>query len=231
MEQTGWRLAESELRAWLDRLRDEGKRIVAPVDRDGLRVFRPVTSASEIDFSPGKTRWSPKEFLFPRTESLYSYSLRAEGPELHDPELPQQPQVLVGVRSCDAAGLARLDDVLKRHPENVEALTARGAGRYAVGDADGAEADLRHAIDLEPWWPEPYAGLALMYREQERDDEAAAMEAQHEKVFARDEAIRSARRDLVEGSGAETARELARLLRQAGRNAEAARFKAIAQGS
>jgi formate hydrogenlyase subunit 6/NADH:ubiquinone oxidoreductase subunit I len=114
MEQTGWRLAESELRAWLDQLRGEGKRIVAPVDRDGLRLFRAVKSASEIDLSPGKTRWSPKEFLFPRTESLYTYTLRAEGPELRDPTLPEQQQVLVGVRSCDAAGLVRLDEIFLR---------------------------------------------------------------------------------------------------------------------
>jgi ferredoxin len=111
MEKTGWRLAETELRGWLDRLLHEGKRVIAPVDRDGLRLFRPLASADEANLTPGKTRWSPKEFLFPRTESLYTYTLRAEGPELRDPPLPEQEQVLVGVRCCDAAGLVRLDEV------------------------------------------------------------------------------------------------------------------------
>jgi ferredoxin len=111
MKKTGWRLAENELRGWLDHLLQEGRRVIAPVDRDGLRVFRPVSSADEVNLDPGKTRWSPKDFLFPRTEALYTYTLRADGPELRDPPLPEQEQVLVGVRCCDAAGLVRLDEV------------------------------------------------------------------------------------------------------------------------
>jgi ferredoxin len=49
--------------------------------------------------------------VFPRTEPLYDYKLREDGPELSDPPLAETEQVLVGVRSCDAAGLTRLDDV------------------------------------------------------------------------------------------------------------------------
>jgi ferredoxin len=111
MKKKVWRLGEQELRGWLEGLLEEGKRVVAPVAREGLRLFRPVTSAAEIDLEPGKTRWSPKEFLFPRTESLYTYTLGSGGPELSDPPLSEREQVLVGVRCCDAAGLARLDDV------------------------------------------------------------------------------------------------------------------------
>jgi ferredoxin len=111
MSKTAWRLGESELRAWLDRLLEGGKRVIAPVDRGGLRLFRPIASAEEVSFDPGKARWSPKEFLFPKTESLYAYTLGPEGPELRDPPLAEHEQVLVGVRSCDAAGLVRLDDV------------------------------------------------------------------------------------------------------------------------
>ncbi len=111
MRETTWRLTENDLRVWLDGLLDEGRRVVAPVEREGLRLFRAVRSAEEVGLDPGKTRWSPKEFLFPRTESLYSYTLGAEGPELRDPAPPEREQVLVGVRCCDAAGLARLDDV------------------------------------------------------------------------------------------------------------------------
>jgi ferredoxin len=111
MQKTGWRLTKNELREWLDCLLRENRRVIAPVDRDGVRYFRPVTSSDEVNLEPGKTRWSPKEFLFPRTEPLYTYELRANGPKLHDPPLPEQEQVVVGVRCCDAAGLVRLDDV------------------------------------------------------------------------------------------------------------------------
>ena len=46
MQDTGWRLTDTEMRAWLDRLRTEGHRVVAPVERDGLRLFRAVKSAA-----------------------------------------------------------------------------------------------------------------------------------------------------------------------------------------
>jgi len=106
-----WLLSGGELNEWIDGLIGAGRRVIAPVDRAGLRSFRAVASAAEVDLGPGKTRWSPKEFLFPRTEPLYGYTLGAEGPELVDPPLCEQEQVLVGVRCCDAAGLHRLDEV------------------------------------------------------------------------------------------------------------------------
>jgi ferredoxin len=124
MHQTAWRLTERELREWLDHLRADGHRVVAPVDQDGLRLFRAIGSADEADLSPGKSRWSPKEFLFPRTEALYTYSLGAAGPELEDPPLPERSQVIVGVRSCDAAGLVRLDEVFL-HGKVVDPFYAR----------------------------------------------------------------------------------------------------------
>ena len=116
MARRTWRLGENELRGWLDGMLEQGKRVVAPVERDGLRLFRPLTSGNEASLDPGKTRWSPKEFLFPRTEALYSYTLGKGGPVLDDPPLPERPQVLMGLRCCDAAGLVRLDDVFLKGP-------------------------------------------------------------------------------------------------------------------
>jgi Fe-S-cluster-containing hydrogenase component 2 len=111
MNSKTWRLAGEELRAWLGELLRDGRRVVAPVEHDGLRLFRAASSAEEIDLQPGKTRLSPKEVLFPRTETLYGYALRPEGPLLQDPELPDREQLLFGLRPCDAAGLERLDAV------------------------------------------------------------------------------------------------------------------------
>jgi ferredoxin len=110
---SGWCLTDDELRGWLGRLLDDGKRVIAPVrlGEDGLRLFRPVTSANEVDLDPGKTRWSPKDWLFPRTETLYEYTLGPEGPDVQDPPLLDEDRVLFGVRPCDAAGLCRLDEV------------------------------------------------------------------------------------------------------------------------
>jgi len=111
MKTLAWRIEERELRSWLDGLLAQDKCVVAPVERDGSMRFRRIASAAEVCLEAGKTRGSPKEYLFPRTESLYSYRLQTDGPELSDPPLPETEQILVGVRSCDAAGLVRLDDV------------------------------------------------------------------------------------------------------------------------
>ncbi len=108
---SSWKLTEAQLRAWLGGLL-ESNAVVAPVDEDGVLSFRRIASADQAVIEPsGKTRWSPKEHLFPRSEALYRYRFTGGGVETEDPPLPQERQVLFGVRSCDAAGLARLDDI------------------------------------------------------------------------------------------------------------------------
>ncbi len=110
-EARGWRLTGGELTEWLAGLLREGKRVIAPVERDGLRVFRAVESAEQVCLAPGKTRWSPKEFLFPRTEALFSYSVRGDQVTLEGASGESTEQVLFGVRPCDVAGLNRLDAI------------------------------------------------------------------------------------------------------------------------
>ena len=108
---SSWKLTDAELREWLSGLL-EGNAVVAPVEEDGVLSFRRITSEDQAVVEPsGKARWSPKEFLFPRSEALYRYRFTGGGVELEDPPLPEERQVLFGVRSCDAAGLARLDGI------------------------------------------------------------------------------------------------------------------------
>ena len=109
MEPRAWRLTAAELTEWLDGLRRAGKRVVAPVEADGLRRFQVLEAGVPACLEPGKTRWSPKEFLFPRTECLFSYAVEDGGVRLSEPAVDETEQVLVGVRPCDAAGLRRLD--------------------------------------------------------------------------------------------------------------------------
>jgi sulfhydrogenase subunit beta (sulfur reductase) len=115
-EKSVWRIPTRELRVWLQGLVQSGKRVVAPVQRGRLRIFQEVTSSEEITLSPGNAQWSPKEFLFPRTEPLFNYRYRAEEITLADPDISDREQVLVGLHPCDAAGLVRLDGVLLADP-------------------------------------------------------------------------------------------------------------------
>jgi ferredoxin len=108
---SSWKLTDAQLREWLSGLL-EGNSVVAPVEEDGVLLFRPISSADQAVVKPsGKTRWSPKEFLFPRSEALYRYNLKGETVLLEDPSVPEEHQVLFGVRSCDASGIVRLDEI------------------------------------------------------------------------------------------------------------------------
>ena len=76
MTSTAWRLSETQLRGWLDALIEGDHDVIAPVLEDGVAMFAPIRSADRaVLTASGKTRWSPKEFLFPRSETLYSYAV------------------------------------------------------------------------------------------------------------------------------------------------------------
>jgi ferredoxin len=110
--QASWRLSEAQIREWLEELVDGDSAVIAPVDEGGILLFRELQEVGDAVLAPsGKTRWSPKEFLFPRSESLYSFAFQGGGVRVDDPPEPVREQVMVGVRPCDAAGLARLDGV------------------------------------------------------------------------------------------------------------------------
>ncbi|MBI4524525.1 MAG: 4Fe-4S dicluster domain-containing protein [Deltaproteobacteria bacterium] len=112
MKIKGWHVTDTEWRNWLEALLQDGKSLIAPVEQDNLRLFFPVASAAEISLSNYlNTQWSPKEFLFPRSEPLVIYRFRGNETELEDPELDGKEQVLFALRPCDVAGLARLDDM------------------------------------------------------------------------------------------------------------------------
>ncbi len=111
MARQAWRLTDADVRVWLNGLLQSGVRVIAPVAEGDLLLFRPISSAQEVLLAPGKTQWSPKEYLFPRTEPLFSYVVQDGTVRLEDPAVTAEEQVLFGLRPCDAAGLSRLDAV------------------------------------------------------------------------------------------------------------------------
>jgi ferredoxin len=160
-----YRLGPEALAAWLGGMIQRGRRVIAPVDRRGFRVFREVTRADDVRLADGKARWSPKEHLFPRTETLFRFEADAGGVRLHDPEAMRGSQVLFGVTPCDAAGLLRLDAILgadasyadRRSKTTIVALACAEAGPEcfcaAVGGSPAGEdgADLLIAAAEDGW--------------------------------------------------------------------------------
>jgi len=115
---SGWRLGEAEVRGWLEDLVAAGVAVVAAAGEEKPIAFRSVESAAEVALISDKTRWSPKEHLLPRTEPLYSFTLSGDDVTVEDPVPDAAPTVLFGLRPCDAAGLAKLDDVFLVGPSD-----------------------------------------------------------------------------------------------------------------
>jgi len=111
-DRAGWRLDRAQAEAWLGDLLSAGRSVYAPVERDGMRVFGLVVAPGDVTLGEGKTRFSPKEYVFPRTETLFRYQLDDSGVTLSDPPPDTTERVLFAVRPCDAAGLIRLDGML-----------------------------------------------------------------------------------------------------------------------
>ena len=112
-----WNLGRSDFDAWVKDLIASGKHVIAPSDRGTARSFRALKSGDSVAFARrGKSTWSPKEHLFPKTETLFTYSVKGSDVEMADPEPLAAEQVLLGVRPCDAAGLCRLRTVLSPDP-------------------------------------------------------------------------------------------------------------------
>ncbi|MFO7854933.1 MAG: tetratricopeptide repeat protein [Paracoccaceae bacterium] len=67
-----------------------------------------------------------------------------------------------------------VDERVAEAPDDTSARLLRASIRASLGDLDGAEADLLHALELEPTNAAAYAALARIYNSQGRGDEADA---------------------------------------------------------
>ena len=101
------RIAQPDLAALLDQLAQTTK-LVAPRLVDGVLLYRPVTSASQIVWDYIRPVLSIREYFFAPTERLLR--IDKQGIEVRLTEiLPDEPLVIFGVRPCDARGLLALD--------------------------------------------------------------------------------------------------------------------------
>ncbi|MFC2058449.1 4Fe-4S dicluster domain-containing protein [Chloroflexota bacterium] len=100
-------LDKKELSAWLDRLLKEHL-VVAPQSEGELTLFLPVNSTDDIVLDFENTSLSPKEWLFPKTETLFA-AKREDGDYELSPSDIEQKTVIFGIRPCDAKAIAMLD--------------------------------------------------------------------------------------------------------------------------
>jgi len=106
-----FQLSSASLDALFTALQGDGRRILAPTDRDGRTELNPVQTLGQVARDYVQTALSAKETVFPKVEQLLSYSMAPGQVELVDAEPRALPTVLFGIRPCEAGGFAALDAV------------------------------------------------------------------------------------------------------------------------
>ena len=106
-----YQLSSANLDALFTAIQGDGRRILAPTDRDGRTELNPVRNPGEVARDYIQTTMSAKAAVFPKVEQLLSYTLAKGQVDLVDPEPQAVPTVVFGVRPCEAGGFAALDAV------------------------------------------------------------------------------------------------------------------------
>src|ERR1039457_19407 len=104
-------LSEQNLRALIEALIKEGKRVVGPKQAGAMILYEPLTGGSELALG-ALPRRSAKETFFPLSEAILSFEKNTEGLKVTDVDSNSFPEtVLVGALPCDAAAPQVMDAV------------------------------------------------------------------------------------------------------------------------
>jgi ferredoxin len=133
-------LAAEQLPAFLSALA-QGARVVAPVKTEGVVQFQPWTAGTDVELDVLLAKQSPKEWVFLQTETYLKFGYTTVLPDAEavgadsaaatdttaadaaaEPALPHEeiavealneapPQVIFGLRPCDARGFVQMDQV------------------------------------------------------------------------------------------------------------------------
>lgn len=104
-------ITEQNLRALIDLLITEGKRVVGPKAAGTMTLYEPLAGGAELTLG-GLPRRSAKETFFPLSETILSYEKDKDGVAVHDVDTNRFPEtVLVGALPCDAAAPRIMDAV------------------------------------------------------------------------------------------------------------------------
>ncbi len=121
-------LKQDQLPAFLGYLAEKA-RVVAPVKTDGVVQFEPWTAGKDVELDVLLAKQSPKEWVFPQTETYLKFQYSTVVPEQSDEgeddaegavphemieveSLNEAPtQVIFGLRPCDARGFVQMDQV------------------------------------------------------------------------------------------------------------------------
>jgi ferredoxin len=105
-------LSKENLKAWLTKIKADGKQLYAPVRKGDKTDFKFIDSVDEISTEHIQTTQSAKAIAFPRTEKLFSYKKEKGDITLQDYNPETLPETVVfGLHPCDAVGFRPLGSI------------------------------------------------------------------------------------------------------------------------
>ena len=104
-------ISKQSLTNFLAKIKEDGKRIFAPVAKGSKTDFKWIESVNEISLEHIQTTQSAKSITFPRTEKLFSYKKTEGDITLQDYTPNQLETVVFGIHPCDAAGFRPLGSI------------------------------------------------------------------------------------------------------------------------
>ena len=109
----------------------EAYEVVAPVEHDGDIVFDTVSDPSEVVLDYVRTVSSPKKYLLPPQETLFTFDVAAN--DVTEYEADIRPRVIFGVHSCDINAFNRMDLVFRDGAFPDPYYVARRAKTLVIG--------------------------------------------------------------------------------------------------
>ncbi len=113
--------------------------VYAPVKVRDWTEFRRIKTLEQADLSRINTKLAARGLLFPQCETMFRFETSQPG-KIDDPA-ETEPQIVLGLRPCDAAGIAVLDKFFSGQGENDTYYKRRRDRTTLVGLSCNAPAD------------------------------------------------------------------------------------------
>lgn len=144
-------ITEQNLRALVDSLVTEWKRVVGPKKSGPVTLYEPLAGGAELILGELPRR-SAKEAFFPLCENILSFLKGPEGMVVEDVDVCTFPEtVVVGAPPCDAAGPGTLDSVFSwDYRDEFYLERRRKTTIVAIGCSKADDACFCGAVGLSP---------------------------------------------------------------------------------
>jgi formate hydrogenlyase subunit 6/NADH:ubiquinone oxidoreductase subunit I len=124
-------LRKASLATLVRTLHESGRKVLAPVRKEGVVDFAAIADVAEMAVDYIVTVQSAKAVAFPKVEGLFEIQTGRDAVVLKERDLAQLPElILVGARPCDAAGFTALNAIFTG--DGVDAIFAERLRKTAL---------------------------------------------------------------------------------------------------